>query len=434
MSRGRILLIALAWLGLLATPAMAAGGSVGLTQTGQPKGFIVQTTPYTVTGYGKFQFGMTPDEVRAEIAKEYPDSAASLKEATDPVDRTQGIAVVVNNLPIGDGSATLSFVFGYESQKLIAVTVTWLADGDPSADIRQGLLDGGSQLAANYIGYRWPAFATARGQMVKPGSVVLFSGKDAQGGGVEVRVDGVALDVEQPKDAAGKPMPPQHEDAPAGPARLRLSFVANVDKPDIYRVPAGLFIGSQKDAVTGELLITGFGNAHFGMSKPEVLAAINRDLRPAKGHVGDLQVPDSKASMLGVWLDVLEPAPGPANVAYVFGAATNRLYRVEVIWTLKDPTDDERQKIAVAGLQLSRYFQAQNWKPKGQTGGAATGENSALLFAGIDPKLAGVELTISGVKLESGDNAGPPPTGPAQLRLSYSVNLADPTKETVVRH
>lgn len=417
----RAALIALAGLGLLAGPARAAGGAVGVTQTGQPKGFVIQNEPYTVTGYGNFRFGMTADEVRAEIAKEYPDAVASLKEATDPVDRTLGIAIVVKNLPIGDGSATLSFVFGFTSHKLIAVTASWLADGNPSADIRQGLLDAGTQLTAKFVGYRWPAFATARGQIVKPGSVILFSGKDTKGGGVEVRVDGIALDAEEPRDAAGKPVPPQHQDAPEGPARLRLSYVASVDKPDIYRIPAGAFAGSQKDAASGELLVTGFRSARFGMTKPEVLAALTRDLQPAKGHVADVKLPDGKSSMLGVWLDALEPAPGLANVAYVFDE-TNHLSRVDVIWTLKEPSTEQREQLSIAGIQLSRYFQAQNWKPKGMTGGTATGDNSVLLFGGIDPKAAGVEVTVSGVAV----NGQPPPTGPAHLRISYFADIVHP--------
>jgi hypothetical protein len=257
--------------------------------------------------------------------------------------------------------------------------------------------------------------------MVKPGSVILFSGKDAKGGGVEVRVDGVALDAEQPRDAAGNAVPPQHQDAPEGPSRLRLAFVASVDKPDIYRIPAGAFTGSSKDAANGELLITGFRSARFGMTKPEVLAALTRDLQPAKGHIADLKIPDSKTSMLGVWLDALEPAPGLANIAYIFDE-TNHLSRVDVIWTLKEPSAEEREKLSVAGIQLSRYFQAENWKPKGMTGGTATGDNRVLLFGGIDPKAAGVEVTISGV----GVHGQPAPTGPAYLRVSYFADIVHP--------
>ena len=54
----------------------------------------------------------------------------------------------------------------------------------------------------------------------------------------------------------------------------------------------------------------------------------------------------------------------------------------------------------------------------------ANGPGSILLFAGIDPKNAMVEVVASGIPL-SGANGQPAaaPTGPAQLRVSYASTV-----------
>jgi hypothetical protein len=70
-----------------------------------------------------------------------------------------------------------------------------------------------------------------------PGEVIVFAGRDFNGGGVEIRVGGVPLDVELP--GAGRKV--AHRPAPAGPAHLRKSLVASIDHPDIYTIPPGAF-------------------------------------------------------------------------------------------------------------------------------------------------------------------------------------------------
>jgi hypothetical protein len=67
--------------------------------------------------------------------------------------------------------------------------------------------------------------------------LILFAGRDFRGGGVEIRVGGVALDVELP----GAVRRQEHRAAPAGPAHLRQSLVASIDHPDIYTIPPGAF-------------------------------------------------------------------------------------------------------------------------------------------------------------------------------------------------
>lgn len=232
------------WSVLLLTPAITAAQSIEFSMTGQPKSFVVESRPYVVEGYGAARLGMTVDEVKAVIAKDYPSALSTLKDEVDPLARTRGLAVVVPALaPVQSlGPATISYIFGATTQRLISINVYWLLDAKANKLQRENLVAGGTALASDFVGWDWPILTAAKGHVTGPGVLILFACKDAAGGGVEVRLDGVAFDVEREQGPQGTPaVKPQYRPAPAGPAQLRLSFVANVDMPDIYRIPSGAF-------------------------------------------------------------------------------------------------------------------------------------------------------------------------------------------------
>jgi len=208
-----------------------------LSLTGQPTRWLIHGEPYRVAGYGRAIWGLTPEAARAQIAADYSVALASLKEAVDPVDRTLAMAFVVPALPPASGAATISYVFGATRRTLIAVHVTWRLDGDPTAAERAQLLAAGSALVAELSGWQWPPLATTRGLVTEPGALTLFTGRDASGGAVEVRLTGMAFDVE----GRGQPSRVDRRPAPAGPASLHYSVVTRVENPDTYRIPNGAF-------------------------------------------------------------------------------------------------------------------------------------------------------------------------------------------------
>jgi hypothetical protein len=63
---------------------------------------------------------------------------------------------------------------------------------------------------------------------------VLLLGRDAAGGAIEVRMDGVTLQVKG-KDGSIS------SQAPAGPSRLRLSYAQNPESPDVGKIADGQF-------------------------------------------------------------------------------------------------------------------------------------------------------------------------------------------------
>lgn len=236
------------WLGLmlmLSMPALPlathAQPAVGISLTGQPTSFLVQSTPYVVQGFGRARLGMSMEEVQAAIAADHPQ-VVSTKEDVNAVDRTRSIAILVPALAPAPGRATLSYVFGHRSQRLAAINVSWVLEGEPSAAQRDTLMAAGTRLTSELIGHQWNVGSFVRGHVPGPGTLVMFSGQDAQGGGVEVRLDGMALAMEQRiAGADGSARPAVWAPAPKGAARLRYSLVSQVERPDVYRPAAGSF-------------------------------------------------------------------------------------------------------------------------------------------------------------------------------------------------
>ncbi len=234
--------LALVVLGTLAAGAALAqsptpAGPIGISPTGQPRGYTLRFEPYQITGWGRARFGMSEAEVRAAIAQEFPD-AGPVAQTTEPSQGTLVLTVVVPKAEPGPGPATISYVFGASSRTLAAVNVSWLAPGDATPAQRRALIAAGSELLAGLLGSYWAPLTTARGHVLAPGVVILFASRDPQGHGIEVRLDGVPLDLQRPS-SNGVPRPLERMVAPPGSARLRLSVVADPLRPDVRRPPSG---------------------------------------------------------------------------------------------------------------------------------------------------------------------------------------------------
>ncbi|PQP02396.1 hypothetical protein C5614_04005 [Massilia phosphatilytica] len=228
-----LLACALAW------PVAAVGATGGdeISQTGQPHSWDVQGAPFENPGFHGARWGMTMDEVKAVVAASWPDALATARLQFDDAARTTALAITVPVLAPGPGPAQISYVFGAGSKRLVAVHQTWTIPGNPGDVQRAALLRNATALAGELAGYQWPGFATTRGRVTAPGELILFAGRDFHGGGVEIRVGGVPLDVELP----GAVRKVEHRAAPEGPAHLRKSLVASIEHPDIYSIPPGAF-------------------------------------------------------------------------------------------------------------------------------------------------------------------------------------------------
>lgn len=226
---------------LLGLCAHASAASIEISATGQPRSFIVTGHPARIAGYGHAMFGMRVDEIMAIVATDFPAGVPSLRDEVEQSTRVRTLTLVVPELAPGPCPATINYVFGAASQRLIAVNIAWQFDGQATTAQRQSLVDASRTVGAGFAGSRWPPLRTTRGNVLPGGALIVFSGKDERGAGLEIRLDGVDIDLAPRQKTAAAAVPPEHRIAPPGPARLRVAFVADTDNPDTYRIPEGAF-------------------------------------------------------------------------------------------------------------------------------------------------------------------------------------------------
>ena len=188
---------------------------------------------FHVEGFRSARFGMTQDQVKAAIAKDFSIQPAAIAASQNPIDGTSALSVKVDHLDPGPGTAGISYIFGTTSKTLIHINVGWATGAVPTLDDRKGVVTAALRLAVYFQGQAWPPNRTVSGALMPNNVVLIFEGVDEGGGGVEVSTAGVPLESADPKA-------PKIPD-PTGPAQLKVSYSANHDHPDLLKIPPGAF-------------------------------------------------------------------------------------------------------------------------------------------------------------------------------------------------
>lgn len=228
------------WIAICATISLASAGigqapvaaPAGLSTTGQPASYDVNGKTFVVGGYRSAQWGMTAAQVRQAIARDFPGAAAPLA-MTDPATKVTALMVKIDALPPGPTPALVSYIFGATSGRLMHVNVVW-SNARPSAQDRAAMIEAGSRVTADFLGYYWKLLSVARGVPTAPNGLVLFAGGGEAGGAVDVRIDGIPYVA---KTRSGDVPSPE----PTGPVMLRVGYAQTAGQPDVYRIKPGDF-------------------------------------------------------------------------------------------------------------------------------------------------------------------------------------------------
>lgn len=231
--------VQLAVVGAFSEVSVAA--ALELSPTGQPAEYFLGFDPPELAGFDGVTFGMTMEEVESLAAELYPNGVREWAE--DPVNLTPLLHVTLDALaPVpgvpGLGPAGITYVFGAESQRLIAINLNWYIGGgrDATPEEREALLALGTEYVSELLQYMWDPIHVLRGLVIGPNAVILFAGRDWEGRGVEVAVDGVPLDVIIMPDEIE-----EHRPVESGPVRLRIGLAARPDDPDVFTLEPGSF-------------------------------------------------------------------------------------------------------------------------------------------------------------------------------------------------
>jgi hypothetical protein len=177
--------------------------------------------------------------------------------------------------------------------------------------------------------------------------------------------------------------------------------------------------------------VTGFREARFGMTETEVRNVAGKafGLKPADLVSGTNAVEGT--TVVTAKLTSLDPGPGPARIAYIFGASSKKLIQVNVVWgeEVATPPVDSNAIIA-AGTRLQHYFADFGWRKDTTRAGIPVGENTVALFAGDDEKKGAVRLIVDGVKFQLEKDGkpitSPDPKGPPKLIINYIADRETP--------
>ena len=177
--------------------------------------------------------------------------------------------------------------------------------------------------------------------------------------------------------------------------------------------------------------VTGFRDVRFGMSEPEVRAAVTKSLGVKATDIASSANPVEGTTVVTARVTSLDPVPGPAQVAFIFGYSSKKLIQVNVIWgddKAKDQTDPNA--LITAGSRLERYFAGFTWRKDTTRAGVPVGDNTVVLFSGEDEKKGAVRLIVDGVKYqmqrEGTQTTSPEPKGPPKLIINYIADRENP--------
>jgi hypothetical protein len=177
--------------------------------------------------------------------------------------------------------------------------------------------------------------------------------------------------------------------------------------------------------------VTGFRDARFGMSEQEVRTVATKTLGVKAADFTSAANPVEGTTVLTARVASLDPVPGPAQIACIFGYSSKKLIQVNVIWgDDKAPDKNDANALVTAGTRLERYFAGFAWRKDTTRAGIPVGDNTVVLFSGEDEKKGAVRLVVDGVKYqmqkEGNQTTSPEPKGPPKLIINYIADRENP--------
>ena len=179
-----------------------------------------------VSGFRSAKFGMSENDVKNAIAKDFNLKGDAINTNTNPSEQTKILTIKAPDVLPGGGMAEVSYVFGFKSKTLIQVGVAWSKATDDKMTPEQ-LFSNSTVLRTHFLsaGYKPDTVAT---NMPINGGVLMFRGSDAK--------DRTTMLILQGTFAQG-----EKDQRILTPNALVLFYVADAKSPDVYRLPAGSF-------------------------------------------------------------------------------------------------------------------------------------------------------------------------------------------------
>ncbi len=180
---------------------------------------------FRLTGFRSALFGMTPDQVRQAIRRDFSIPADRIETVENGVERTQILAITVPDLLPGSGPAQVAYVIGFRSRQLVQVTVTFGGAANPQLAPATAV-DLARMLQTHLVSVGYKADTVAVNLAQPDGAVLVFRGDDTQGRRTIAALAGVAAPEGQ---------------RPTVPPTLQVSYIRDPQNPDVFQIRKGDF-------------------------------------------------------------------------------------------------------------------------------------------------------------------------------------------------
>jgi hypothetical protein len=185
--------------------------------------------PAQIEGFRQARFGMSEEQVRQAIRKDFPSAAAKLTSTVHPSEKTTVLSLSVADLLPHTGNARISYILGYRSKKLSQVNIVWTSDDTTAGD--ETVVGIANSLRDFFTSENFKPDSIIVNHQLAANTILVFRGSDDQKRTVLLVLSGVAASA-----------PPEDKKAPnPRPLTLELSYIEDTAHPDIFKIGKGQF-------------------------------------------------------------------------------------------------------------------------------------------------------------------------------------------------
>jgi hypothetical protein len=199
-------------------------GHAGEEQPRPPAG-----PPVQIDGFRQARFGMSEEQVRQAIRKDFPTAAAKLTNAVHATEKTTVLSLSVADLLPHTGNAHISYILGYRSKKLSQVNIVWTSDETAAGD--ETIVGIANALRDYFASENFKPDSVVVNHQLATNTILVFRGSDDQKRTVLLVLSGAAASTRPEEKKTPKPPP----------LTLELSYIEDAAHPDVFRIGKGQF-------------------------------------------------------------------------------------------------------------------------------------------------------------------------------------------------
>lgn len=178
-----------------------------------------------VDGFRSAKFGLDEKKVMRAIVKDFKISKSKVKRNVHPGQKTVNISVTIPKLMAAGGTASVNYILGFESKKLIQVNVIWGASATKKVDPEE-LVSVANLLRGHFIKKKYRKEGYITNGVMNETMTIVFRGMDKKN-----RM--ILLTLTNPKVKKGEDQ--------LSLMSLKLSYILDYENPDILSIKEGEF-------------------------------------------------------------------------------------------------------------------------------------------------------------------------------------------------